>query len=255
MEALLSPQEKASVTHLYYASRQEGGLRELIKGDAVFPNIVQQTTLYANFSPNPTSPHFRVENKQQLYAMTLATPRAPLDAMEHWTIQTLGNEWLAGARQLHDSYFVGLGTDGDKGPVALPEKYVVIQPYSTNARRVYRDVSTEEWQAILMWLTRIGLKGVVLNKGGEDAIASRQLIDLTNRTTLMQAIRIVNGASAYAGTSSCFSVLAAKRLPEDKLLIKGHQSLKEKWHKVYYAPHRSGRFIYQDLTFLALHGS
>ena len=48
---------------------------------------------------------------------------------------------------------------------------------------------------------------------------------------------------------------AAKRLPEDKQLIKGHQSLKEKWHKVYYAPHRSGRFIYQDLTFLALHGS
>ena len=80
------------------------------------------------------------------------------------------------------------------GPTPLPEKYVVIQPYSANARKVYRDVNTDEWQAILAWLTRIGMQGVVLNKGGEEAIASRKLIDLSNRTTLYQAIRIVNGA-------------------------------------------------------------
>ena len=189
----------------------------------------------------------------------IATPlrRGPAkwtDTLDHLNIQTLGNEWLSGKRQLHESYFAGLGCAGDKGPVALPEKYVVIQPYSTNTRKVYRDVNTDEWQAILMWLTRIGMQGVVLNQGGEEAIASRRLIDLTNRTTLYQAIRIVNGATAYACTSSCLSVLAARRLPEERLLIKGHPSLKEKWHKIYYAPHRSGRFIYQDLTFLALHG-
>ena len=115
---------------------------------------------------------------------------------------------------------------------------MVIQPYSANARKVYRDVNTDEWQAILAWLTRIGMQGVVLNKGGEEAIASRKLIDLSNRTTLYQAIRIVNGATAYAGTSSCFSVLAARRLPENRLLIKGHPSLKEKWHRIYYAPSR-----------------
>ena len=53
-------------------------------------------------------------------------------------IQTISNEWLINKRQLHESYFAGLGSAGDKGPVALPEKYVVIQPYSTNARKVYR---------------------------------------------------------------------------------------------------------------------
>ena len=115
--------------------------------------------MYANFSPNPESPHFRVANKHQLYTMPLAT-QAPLGILEHWSIQATGDEWLDGKRELHDSYFAGLGTAGDKGPVALPEKYVVIQPYSTNARKVYRDVNTDEWQAILMWLTRIGLQGL-----------------------------------------------------------------------------------------------
>ena len=81
-----------------------------------------------------------------------ATVPAHLDTLDHLNIQTLGNEWLSGKRQLHESYFACLGSDGDKGPVALPEKYVVIQPYSTNARKVYRDVNTDEWQAILMWL-------------------------------------------------------------------------------------------------------
>ena len=119
---------------------------------------------------------------------------APLDCLDHLNIQAISNEWLVNKRQLHDSYFVGLGTEGDKGPVVLPEKYVVIQPYSANARKAHRDVNTDEWQAILAWLTRIGMQGVVLNKGGEEAIASRKLIDLSNRTTLYQAIRIVNGA-------------------------------------------------------------
>lgn len=227
LESVLRPGERPGM--LYYATRAEDAIREL--APHCFPRLKGQVSLYRDFT-GPFTKRFCFDSKEQLlqYVRLDFDPAILVDL----SIGRVGQEYLAGKRSFVGSSLLRKPL-ADVSRFALPERYCVVHPYSANARTPLRDLTSQEWQYALLFLRDQDLTGVVLNRGGSEAAPrDGRLLDLSNKTTLLEALEITKGATAYFGSSSCFSVLAAQVVEPDLCHVKGHDQLRDKWQAFYY---------------------
>lgn len=226
MDAVLQPHERPS--HVYWATRAEGALREL--APLCFP-IVEQTTVFSQF----TGPHtmlFCVASREDLFTKTgiVLEPDIVDLNVEFIGRQVLNQERAVGRSSLLASPLT------DVTGFNLPASYCVLHPYSQNVRTELRDLELHDWPVVQALLQRLGLPGVVVNRGAERARID-QVIDLTNKTSLLEALQITIGASAFIGCSSMLSVMAAHVVPKGRLFVKGHSRLRNDWAPFYYPHH------------------
>ena len=119
----------------------------------------------------------------------------------------------------------------------LPEKYVVLCPYARD-KLDSRDLTNEEIQAVM---DSSPLPVVVLHKGQEQEIPT--MFNLQNQTTLFEAIAIMAGASSCVTVDSALSVVAARFLPRNRMLVKSSNPHLINHRHWYYPTHDSFTFI------------
>jgi len=163
-----------------------------------------------------------------------------------------------------------------KNKFNLPSKYIVVHPCSRSSyrRAARRELTPYEWKLLLaetpgasscrktgLFKDTLGggdfrlLEGtsqqkiVVLNTWPDYPIPNnKNIIDLTNKTTLIESIEILKNSNGYFGIDSALSVLAAKLFGPEKLYIR-HYGRRNKFHlwrnkDVYYYPHSHSSFIH-----------
>lgn len=113
----------------------------------------------------------------------------------------------------------------------LPKDYWVLCPASVNFIKS-RDFGILEWEKIQK-LELMGYRFVVLGMGNFHIPTG---INLMNKTTWAEALKITYGAIGYIGIDSALSVYAAKVMNSKNLIIRMSNDFTNKFKHVYYAP-------------------
>lgn len=123
----------------------------------------------------------------------------------------------------------------------LPSQYACVCPASTG-----RYFDKVDWLHTQMWLTKRKLPGVVV---GCLYPNSRKLdFDLVGKTTLLEALEIVKGASMYLGVDGGLAPLAAKVRCSKDLQIRSRSRKLLAFNKYnYYSPHRKFPFLSKNI--------
>jgi hypothetical protein len=129
--------------------------------------------------------------------------------------------------------------------IDLSDRFAFIHPVSTIVHPARRGFTKGEWWGIVQHLKRHNLCGVVV---GQKCCCPSSLINLTGRTTLLEAIELLKKSSMFIGISSCFSSLATKLLPKQNIKIKtvNKNMYKGQPKFFFFSPHRSFPFLYLD---------
>lgn len=231
MESYFTPTERLAVRAIHWASRARAALMQLVP--LVFPNAGEYVVERDKFGP-PFSRTFCIHSARELPGLD---PR-----VVDWNVAQIVAEVRSRARRYGGSSFVGRKL-ADVSRFNLPPRYFVVHPYSENARTPIRDLTEQEWVLAHKRIRLNSATAVIINRGEQRLQRLPNTIDLTNETTLEEAIEITNGASGFIGAASLFSVVAAKTLPASHLVIKGSRDLKMNYAGFYYAPHATGAIV------------
>jgi len=131
----------------------------------------------------------------------------------------------------------------------LPERFVFIQPYTINATERWkpRTFYKNEWEDTIKHLQKVKIHGVVIGLGCPNVPKNNWIINLSDKTSLLEAIEILKASQGYIGIDSCFSVLAAQLFSPLQLSIKGTSPWCYSNLPIYFAPHRKFPFISKKL--------
>lgn len=123
----------------------------------------------------------------------------------------------------------------------LPEKYIVVSPFSEGSRDYDQDLTQAELDEI-----KSDLPIIILDQGSTtDTAFVKGAKDLRGQTSLLEAFEVVKGASGFIGAPSVLSVIASKVLDRSQLLIKGQQKNRT---NLYFAPQVIDTFIKCDVS-------
>ena len=130
----------------------------------------------------------------------------------------------------------------------LPPEYAVLCPRSIDKREPARDFTSEEIQSVVDWSQRRGIPLVHVYSGPDECPLPASVLNLQNKTHILETMAVVANASWYVGIDSCQSQVATKRLAADRLLIKSinpHYYRSLKW---YCCPHKEFPFVVSQIT-------
>lgn len=222
LESFISDEERNDITEIMWATRALPSLRLLQPINYVFPNFKNQIILYEDWAQNDEERKIKPWNlitKQDIHTK-LKMKNIDLNTITDFSIAALFGEIKQNKRIFNKSKFIEL----DKKPeINIANNYIVIHPMSDNTDE-QRTLNTEEWNCIIQWLELSNNNAIVINKIKDETkyqvpINSR-IIDLTNKTSLLESIWIIKHASGFIGSCSSMSVIAARaQLP--KMLLKG----------------------------------
>ena len=236
LECYLSMKETFAVKSIYWATRAKDSIMPLIP--YVFPNVTEHITVKDDWG-DALEKNFCIECKEDLKNNTLQD-------VEDYSVSVIFNQILNKQRSYQSSSIIKRKLC-DISHFNLPDRYFLVHPYSDNARTPARDLTKEEWIHITNSLSVYDMPIVVINKGKEALEFSPNVIDLSNKTNLMEAIEIAKGSAGFYGASSAFSVVCSKVLPHWKMYVKGHNFLKDIFWHFYYAPLETNSFISDSL--------
>lgn len=237
LECYFTPEYRKGLERVYYATKQWKSIRDLF---GALPNYgdLSHLCLWEDWSQR--SAFYSLEE----LAQRLGLPQL-LAKVQDWSIVPTFPQIDAGRLSYVGSSFLE-HTVADISGIALPRSYVVVCPYSEN-KEDNRDFKANDWIAVLNQVRKAGSVAVVLNKGNDRVPRSKYLVDLSNKTTLLESIEILKGARGYYGIDSCLSVLAAKLFDGGSLLVKSTNPHLAMWKHIYYAPKREFDFVKQTL--------
>lgn len=115
----------------------------------------------------------------------------------------------------------------------LPKNYCTIVGWS---KREEKKFTSYDWQELIKILKIKNIKGVLLNsfyRKDVEIPKSDFLIDLTEKTSLLESIEITKNANFYIGINGCLSIIAMQKYP-DRCIIKTCLPKKFKWYRIYY---------------------
>jgi len=240
VESFMPEMRKKYLETILYGTRKHLVIQELFQALPNYPNLKEHRVVWSDFT-NFWCFLYKTECENR-YVKQGAIPPAILAAAEDYGIAIKFPVIKSGQWPFVGSSFI-------KHQVAnidrlnLPQNYIVIAPYSSDKANSRRDFTSADWEATITMLRRRGAKGVVVNNGTDFVPNSDQLINLSNKTTILESIEATKKASAYIGIDTCFSVLAAQLFQSSNLIIKcvNNHGLNNK--AVYFAPHNTFEFI------------
>ena len=244
VESFLSDEEKENLTTIFYATNKRPFLEELFKSTTSFPNLKNHINVWEDFSK------FWCFYSVEDFIKKCRDCRVPFNSKIHLSkdlsILKVFEEIKLGTLKYNESSFLKNQLI-DVNAYNLPQNYLVILPYSTDKRIRNRDFDSNDWEAILMTLKESGMKGIVINSEKEPIPESDLLIDLSQKTSLIQAIEILKTSRGYFGIDSWMSVLAAKLFDYPNLQIKSHNEHCYSNSPFYYAPKTNFNFLVEQI--------
>jgi hypothetical protein len=193
---------------------------------------------------------FCVHSLNDLYNRFPIKLNMDITKIKDYSVLTLAHPFVRGERKYHGTKELQVKLAEISG-FPLPEKFYFIHPWSDNQRYDERDFTLNECRSVIKFLERRKIKGVVINKSNDPwPVESEWVIDLTNKTDMLESIEILKHAHGFVGSASSFSVLASKFVSQENLVIKTPPSILNYWWKFYYAPYRTNEFCHANLEFL-----
>lgn len=237
LECYMPVSTRTNIGSIYYATRAQKGIQELFQAANI---AAEHVPIWDDFS-EVFAFYSKIECGDNFQNLPLDWPR-----VTDWSIACRFQEIEDGRYPYHQSTFIKHRL-ANVDRFQLPKRYVVIVPSSDNDPRMQdRNFSDQDWNAVFAFLEQRRIAGVVVNHGnptGRDG-----LIDLSNQTTLPEAVEITKGAEGYIGIDSCLSVVAAKLFRPPWIQIKSRNPHLFKWRHVYYAPKTDFSFLTRDIT-------
>jgi hypothetical protein len=103
------------------------------------------------------------------------------------------------------------------------EKLCIICPTTTNTRD-RRFFTNDDWEETIKILKYNKLQGIVIGDNKSEIPKTKEIIDLTGKTTIIEAIEITKKSKYYIGIDTFLSTLAMQLLPEENIYIKSTES-------------------------------
>ncbi len=244
----MTEEERKNIHSIFYASRVAQPCMELFRRIKTFPNLKTQTCLWHDFSRI-----FGFSSKEHFLDILCAYQPEPLQSavrelmglVEDYSIATIFHQTT---RKYKFSSFID-ATLTNITKFKLPNDYFVICPYSSNDKRdIRRDYNDDDWDNTIDILTKLGVPGVVINRGEDKVPAHSSLMNLSNQTAIWEAIEIVKNAKGYIGIDTGFSVVSAKCHASKNIIIKSHNDHCYRWAHCYFAPKQSFEFLKCQIT-------
>lgn len=137
----------------------------------------------------------------------------------------------------------------DISSLNLPARYLTVSPYSSDKRNGERDFKEDDWNDLLLYAKKHELPLVVLNDKAEKVPTDPLITDLSNRTTVVQALEVVKGGCGYVGIDSSVSVIAAKVFAKERLAVRSRNGHCYANQDIYYAPQTDFSFIARSVDY------
>jgi ADP-heptose:LPS heptosyltransferase len=271
IESFLSDQEKKEIEVIFYATRAQYLVKDIIGGLPSLPSLKHHTILWDDYEHQ-----FAFHSKSELLNNLLKKSNSDqeknkikelLGSIADYSISVVFNQISKGRRPYVGSSLL-MYKMADISAINLPNKvnyniadkhksfleemekrlrkpkfYVCICPYTNDKRISERDFNEIDWLQTIKLLKDMDVTGVVLNHGDELIPDHPNLINLNKKTTIRESIEILKGAKGYFGIDSALSVLAAKLFDPPWLIIKSVNQHLFNHAKIYYAPKTNFSFI------------
>lgn len=254
-ESVMSDLECLAVENIYWATRNRKFIQEAVPLKKLFPNLKQEIVVYDNWTEHGEGLSL-INWKHELNFVL------KLNYDLSWIQQELTDlgapqivrEFHIGKRKFYKSRIAEFDYEFPAW-LTLPEKFVLIHPWSDSLRTPARDFDNNDWKGVLGFLEKHKIKGVVINKSCEVPEPHPMLIDLSNKLSLPNVFAIAKKASYFMGSASFLHVLMPKLISHDRIFIKSQYPWLENssftQFKLYHAPVKDKSFqVYPSLEFL-----
>lgn len=242
VDSFMSAEERAKITGVVLITRASEGISKAILSN---PEWSKKSVEVVHFD---WTKRFCFFAKEEALAVT-GTSNLHGQASDY-SIGAIFGQIKQNRRTYHYSSFMA-NTVANIDRFDLPQRYIAICPQSINDRNnPNRSLESEDWQYILDFLRQTKQKGVILNLGRAQLPSDPSLIDLSDSTSLPEAIEIVKRSSGYLGIDSSLSVIASKTLNYPDIIVKSNNSHLMNNKEIYYAPHENCEFIARDFSSL-----
>lgn len=225
-ESWMTDEECAAVENIYWCTANRKYIQEVIRFEELFPNLKEQIVLYDDWGTvedeKSGNKLFAINNKEELIT------KLNLDLDPEWIENELTDlgppqickEIIARQRYYYMSRISKMTYEMPKN-VELPEKFMLIHPWSDTLRTPDRDFDDTDWQGVIGFLETNDIQGVVVNQSIDIPPEHPRLIDLSNQLTLPEVFAIAQKATYFAGAASFLHVLMIKLISERYVYVKG----------------------------------
>jgi len=243
LESYLSDQHRERLTTILYATQKHAAIRQLFEALPNFPNLVHHKVVWDDFAD-----FWHFLRKSEVVDKLGYLASEELRYSDDWSIEDKFPLLALTPQKYSYSSFLRYKLC-DLLDVTLPsDPFVVIQPYSTDKRTEERDFTLLDWRVVVTWLTLKQLKGVVINQGNDYVPDHELLVDLSNRTNVLQAVEVLKAAKGYIGIDSWLTVLAAKLFPTEMIAIKSKITHCYRYKDIYFAPKKEFSFLASEVS-------
>lgn len=239
LESYFTQRERDNLETIYYATRKSDPIIEIFQNLNNYPRLRNHVVVYDDFSKFWCF-YSKEECLVHLKSNGLPVPDGLLHA-EDWSIANKFTKINSNYITYNSSSPVNLKLCG-VSEFDLPKNYISICPYSSDKRVSTRDFSKDDWKNTSVLLDRLEMTGVLLNSGIDICPVYDNIIDLSNQTSIIEAIEILKNGCGYIGVNSVLSVLAAK-LFHNNLFIKSSDEHCHRNRHIYYAPKKTFEFL------------
>jgi ADP-heptose:LPS heptosyltransferase len=245
IESFLSSDMRKKLNTVCYGTRKAASIKKCFEALKNYPSLKNHQIVWNDFSD-----FWCFMSKADCDAkMRQASVKRSKEMIlsEDYSILQLFPRIRSGEFKYNYSSFL-IQTVADIGRFALPKRFVCVCPYSSDKRLESRDFSRSDWDLVLAFLEKNGVAAVVLNDREEYVPTSPRIVNLSGKTTPMEAIEVLKASRAYIGIDSSLSVLAAKRFTASQLSIKSFNDHCYINKEIYYAPLTDFKFLNRGLS-------
>jgi hypothetical protein len=245
VESYFSDEQRHALKTVYYGTRQSQPIIQAFQSLERYKDL-RHVIVWGDFTD-----FFCFFSKQQATSKITKSRTLPpdWDVVADWSILNVFSHVRRGALPYNQSSFV-TDTVADLSKFSLPDKYLAIAPYTVNDKRIKtRDFGNGDWNNVIRIMEQRNCTAVVLNTGHDNVPRHTGLIDLSNETTLPEAVEIVKKASGYFGIDSCLSVIASKVHNIPNLQIKTNNQHCLSNQHIYFAPQTGGAYLKTQITY------
>lgn len=239
LEGFLSDWDRENIKTIFYATAKQKHIIEIFNSLANYKKLKNHIVVWEDFSKLQC--FFSLEDFI-VKTTTRNEKKIPiaLKRSRDLSISKIFDDINKNKLQYNQSSFLqGKLTDVK---IELPDDFMVILPYTTD-KRINRDFSNDDWEECINILKNRNKVGVVLNSGFDSVPKDANLLDLSNKTSILESIEILKLSCGFIGIDSWLSVLAAKLFENEDIHIKSINQHCLANAYCYYAPKRNFDFI------------
>ena len=236
LESYFTDETRHNLNTIYYGTRQYKIIEKAFSGCTdIFPKLKTHIPVWSDFSD------FWAFHSKNDCIKKISSVKAPLSNdflnSSDWSILKIFDNIKRGKIKYNGCSFLKQ-KPVDITKFNLPSRYVSICPCSTDKRLMNRDFSVRDWQAVENYLEKTNTIGVVLNNGSDSIPDLKNIINLNNKTSILESIEILKKSKFYIGIDSCMAILAARHFHPFNLMIKSVNGQFYDCQSIYCAPNK-----------------